>query len=234
MTDEIREFANAREAGAFSEFCEWVTELYEIEMPRFIDANFDSPLDLAKRWRAVLDLIRHGGFGSLDSKVAGFFEDERLRQVFSFQAMYAGLAPREALALYSVITYMDTIAGVFAPRGGVHAVASGLARAVADAGATIRYDTEVSRILRNGEGWSPVSIWAVTTGSLPTPLFATPTCRWHTERCWVASTRPEWPVGVAIRPRVCCGSPGCVEPHLRVLRTTTSISDTSSMTPSRR
>ncbi len=111
MTDEIRRFADAREAGAFNEFCEWLTELYELEMPRFIEANFDSPLDLVKPWRALLDLVRHGAFGALDAKVASFFDDERLQRVFSFQAMYAGLAPREALALYSVITYMDTVAG---------------------------------------------------------------------------------------------------------------------------
>jgi phytoene desaturase len=152
MTEEIRQFANAREAGAFNEFCEWLTELYELEMPRFIEANYDSVFDLLKPWRAMLDLVRHGAFGALDSKVATFFEDERLRRVFSFQSMYAGLAPREALALYSVITYMDTVAGVFAPRGGMHAVATGLARAVTEAGAAIRYDTDVLRILRNGEG----------------------------------------------------------------------------------
>ncbi len=152
MTEEIRQFANAREAGVFNEFCEWLTELYQIEMPRFIEANYDSVLDLVKPWRAMLDLIRHGGFGSLDSKVATFFEDERLRQTFSFQSIYAGVAPREALAIYSVITYMDTVAGVFAPRGGVHAVATGLARAVTEAGARIRYDANVMRILRTGEG----------------------------------------------------------------------------------
>ena len=58
----------------------------------------------------------------------------------------------EALALYSVITYMDTVAGVYAPRGGVHSIATGLARAVVEAGVSIRYDTDVTRILRNGEG----------------------------------------------------------------------------------
>lgn len=152
MADEIRQFANDREAEAFSEFYEWITGLYELELKRFIDTNYDSPSDLIKSWRSVLDLIRQGGFGSLGSKVAGFFEDERLRQVFSFQALYAGLAPREALALYSVITYMDTVAGVFSPRGGVHAVAKGLARALTEAGATVRYDTTVSRILRDGDG----------------------------------------------------------------------------------
>jgi phytoene desaturase len=152
MTAEIREFANAREAGAFNEFSEWLTELYELEMPRFIDTNYDSPIDLVKSWRAILDLARHGGFGALDSKVASFFEDERLKRVFSFQAMYAGLAPHEALAIYSVVTYMDTVAGVYAPRGGVHSISTGLARAVTDAGAAIRYGAEVVRILRDGTG----------------------------------------------------------------------------------
>lgn len=152
MRDEIRRFANARETGAFGEFCEWVTELYQLEMPRFIDADWDSPLDLVRQWRAVLDLVRHGGFGRLDEKVHSFFDDERLRRLFSFQSLYAGVAPHDALALYSVITYMDLVAGVYAPRGGMSALATGLARAVRDAGATVRYGSPVSRILRTGGG----------------------------------------------------------------------------------
>ena len=32
--------------------------------------------------------------------------------------MYAGLAPYEALALYAVITYMDSVEGVYVPQGG--------------------------------------------------------------------------------------------------------------------
>lgn len=152
MRQEIREFANAREAGAFGEFCDWVTELYQLEMPKFIDTNYDSVLDLLPAWRTALELVRHGAFGRLDEKVASFFDDDRLRRVFSFQALYAGLAPHDALALYSVITYMDTIAGVHAPQGGMSAIATGLARALRDAGASLRYSTPVSRILRRGDG----------------------------------------------------------------------------------
>ena len=48
---------------------------------------------------------------------ASYFDDERLQQIFSFQAMYAGLAPYEALAIYCVITYMDSVAGRLRPRG---------------------------------------------------------------------------------------------------------------------
>jgi len=66
--------------------------------------------------------------------------------------MYAGVAPYEALALYAVITYMDSIEGVYVPEGGMHAMVTGLAEALSDAGATIRYDTAATRILRDGAG----------------------------------------------------------------------------------
>ena len=62
--------------------------------------------------------------------------------------MYAGLAPYEALALYAVITYMDTVNGVFVPVGGMHALPVALAGAAAERpGSTFRYGTRVERIL---------------------------------------------------------------------------------------
>lgn len=152
MTEEIIGFAGRREAGVFNEFCEWVTELYELEMPNFIDTNYDSLTDVVRPWRAAAELVRAGGLRRLDKMVSSFFNDERLQRVFSFQSMYAGVAPHSALALYSVITYMDAVAGVYAVRGGVNAAAVGLAKAVKDAGVTIRYRSTVTRVLRSGDG----------------------------------------------------------------------------------
>ena len=152
MAEEIRGFAGPEAAAAFERFADWLTELYRVEMPNFIDAQFDSTLDLVRRWRAGSRLLRLGGFGRLGRRVASFFDDERLQRVFGFQSMYAGVAPYEALALYAVITYMDSIAGVFVPAGGMHAMCTGLADAVAKGGATIRYESPVARILRDASG----------------------------------------------------------------------------------
>ena len=84
----------------------------------FIDRNFDSPLDLAcaaaARARPGAPRRRSAGW---PRSCGRYFDDERLRRIFSFQSMYAGLAPYEALALYAVITYMDTVNGVFVPDG---------------------------------------------------------------------------------------------------------------------
>lgn len=152
MTEEIRQFANAKEAEAFGRFADWLEQLYTAEMRSFIDANFDSPLDLVKPWRDGVSLLKLGGFGKLGKKVASFFDDERLQRIFSFQSMYAGLAPYEALALYAVITYMDSIQGVYVPKGGMHQMAAGLAAAVEQAGVDIRYSTPVSKIARFANG----------------------------------------------------------------------------------
>ena len=149
MAEEIGRFSNGKEAASFLKFCMWLEELYRAEMDSFIDANFDSPLDLIKPWRAGLKLVGLGGFGKLDKKVASFFSDERLQRIFSFQAMYAGLAPYEALSLYAVITYMDSVEGVFFPEGGMHSMATGLQAALEHAGVTFRFSAPVTRILRH-------------------------------------------------------------------------------------
>jgi phytoene desaturase len=147
MADEIRSFAGPGAAREFHRFCTWLTELYELEMPTFIDRNFDSPLSLARPIGPALRLVRLGGFGKLAKRVAHYFEDERLQRIFSFQSMYAGLAPYEALAIYCVITYMDAVNGVYFPEGGMHAVPKAMALAAEKAGVEFRYDTAVDRIV---------------------------------------------------------------------------------------
>lgn len=152
MTEEIARFANQKEADAFGRFSDWLEGLYTAEMRSYIDVNLDSPLDLIKPWRDGLAILKMGGFGKLDKKVASFFDDPRLQQIFSFQSMYAGLAPYEALAIYAVITYMDSVKGVFVPEGGMHQMAAGLAEAVEKAGVKIRYSSPVSHIVRHSNG----------------------------------------------------------------------------------
>ena len=148
MTAEIRDVCGPAEAVSFGRFADWLRELYELELPSFIDRNFDSPLDLLRPLGPALRLVRMGGFRKLAAVVGSYFADERLRRIFGFQSMYAGLAPYEALAIYCVITYMDAIEGVVYPEGGMHAVPRALAAAAEKAGATFRYGAEVDTILR--------------------------------------------------------------------------------------
>jgi phytoene desaturase len=156
MAAEIGTLCGAREASSFHRFADWLTALHECEMPNFIDRNFDSPLDLARPLSPAIALLRLGALRRLDVAVARFFEDERLRRLFSFQSLYAGLAPHQALAVYAVITYMDTIQGVVRAEGGVHALPTALAAAAELGGAKFRYDTPVERIVAERDDGGPV------------------------------------------------------------------------------
>ncbi|MFD9217576.1 phytoene desaturase family protein [Streptomyces sp. NPDC059544] len=149
MEAEIERFAGAREAVGYRRLRGWLEKLYRAQMGRFIDANFDSPLQLLTPDLARLAAL--GGFGRLDAGIGRFVHDERLRRVFSFQSLYAGVAPSRALAAYAVIAYMDTVAGVHFPKGGVHAVPRAMAAAATDAGGTLLYGRTVTRLERTGD-----------------------------------------------------------------------------------
>ena len=148
MEQEVRRFAGPAEADGYRRLRRWLSEVYRTERDRFIDANFDSPLGLLTPELAKLTAL--GGFGRLTPAIGRFLRDERLRRVFSFQALYAGLDPRRALAVYAVISFMDTINGVWFPRGGMHALPRAMADAAARAGVRFRYGTDVRSLERRG------------------------------------------------------------------------------------
>jgi phytoene desaturase len=148
MTEEIRRVCGPDEAAGYERYVDFVTKLYRYEMKDFIDTNIGSPLGLVTPNLARLAAI--GGFRKLAPKVEQYLKDPRTQRVFSFQSMYAGLSPQDALALYAVIAYMDSVAGVYMPKGGMHAVPRALAAAAEKHGVTFRYGTEVTRVELQG------------------------------------------------------------------------------------
>ena len=158
MAGAIAAFCGRRDADGYRRFVAFARELYRVELPHFIDRNLDSPRALLGR--PLLDLLRMGAFRRLAPKVASFMRDERLRRVFTFQAMYAGLAPAQALAIYAVIPYLDCVAGVYFPLGGMHAVPRAMADVAAKHGVSLRYGTRASRIEVSGG-----RVRAVVTGA---------------------------------------------------------------------
>ena len=154
MATAVRDFAGPRDAAGYATLRQWLDTLYRTEFAGFIDANFDSPLSMLTPQLARL--ARLGGFRKWETMVKRHIADPRLRRVFTFQSLYAGVAPRDALAVYAVIAYMDTVAGVFFPRGGIRALPDALAAAAQDAGVTFRYGTTVTELERTSDRVSAV------------------------------------------------------------------------------
>lgn len=149
MAQEITEVIGPDEAAGYRRYVDFVSQLYKYEMRDFIDRNIDSPLDLITP--DLAKLIAIGGFRKLAPKVREYLKDPRTERIYSFQAMYAGLSPYDALAIYAVIAYMDSVAGVYFPKGGMHALPVAMAGAAEKHGVTFRYGTTIASIETRGD-----------------------------------------------------------------------------------
>src|SRR5262249_32297456 len=87
MVEEIRRTCSGKDADSFLRFAGWLKELYQLEMPNFIDRNLPSVFSLVKPIGPALALIRSGAFRRLEPAVRRYFDDERLVRLFSFQAL---------------------------------------------------------------------------------------------------------------------------------------------------
>jgi phytoene desaturase len=149
MADEVARVCGPREADRYLRFVDHASRLWRLERRDFVERNLDSPADLLTV--NLLRLVAAGGFRRLQSNVDRFLRDPRTRRVFSFQAMYAGLAPHDALGLYAVVSYLDTVCGVYFAAGGIHAVPRALAAAAEKHGVRLRYGTTVARVDVRGD-----------------------------------------------------------------------------------
>jgi phytoene desaturase len=197
---EVERVCGPGEAAALLRYLDDLAELYRLQLRTFIDRNLDSPLDLLGP--ELLQLVRRGGFRRLSNHVDGFFADDRLRRLFSFQALYAGVSPFRAIAAYAVIAQLDIGAGVWHPVGGIGAVPRAMAAAAADAGVQFRYDTDVAELeLAGGR----------VTGALLADGERLPT-----DAVVVTADAPHRLVPGARAPRRPVYSPSCVALHLGV------------------
>ncbi|MGY4102115.1 phytoene desaturase family protein [Nocardia sp. R16R-3T] len=153
MAMEVARVCGDDEALRYRRLRAWLAAVYQAEFTEFMDTNFDSPLDLvrhpAKR-RALATLVRLGGLGRLGPRVSRFLRDPRPARLFTFQALYAGVAPAQAMAVYGAIPHMDTSLGVYFPEGGMRAITAALADAFTAAGGALELNTEATGIEYTG------------------------------------------------------------------------------------
>jgi 1-hydroxy-2-isopentenylcarotenoid 3,4-desaturase len=93
---------------------------------------------------------------SLESFVAGSFDDVRLRQVLGYPAVFLGSSPDRAPSMYHLMSALDLDGGVRYPRGGFHALVAAVARRTEQAGARVTTGARVTQVVTApGAGTGP-------------------------------------------------------------------------------
>lgn len=123
-----------------------VAGIYSVARTSYIEKNFDKLSDFFS-FKSSLNIAKKRGFSTLYGFVSRYFEDEHIRQLFSFQSMYLGVSPYESPAVYSIISYMETGLGIWYPKGGMYKLVMALEKLAIDMGVKIITNSSVDRIV---------------------------------------------------------------------------------------
>jgi phytoene desaturase len=149
---KMRTRIDAIEPGAFGAYLRFLGEGYRhyyVSLDRFVGRNFTSLLDYFSPANLPL-IVQLKALMKHYSNTSSYFHSPKLRAAFTFQNMYLGVSPYDALATYSLLQYTELAEGIWFPRGGMYRIIETLTTIAERNGVTIRYNTPVARIEVDG------------------------------------------------------------------------------------
>lgn len=129
------------------EFLALTQRLYQIGRDEFVGKNFT-------HWHQFLNpkklaqLFQVRAHENLYRLVGRYFQDQRLREAFSFQSMYLGLSPYESPGVYGLLPFTEVGLGLWFPKGGLYAIVEALEQLGRELGVCYQLNWEVTDMVR--------------------------------------------------------------------------------------
>ncbi len=141
LFEQIRKF-NPNDVENYKRFSKDLGEIYRVGF-ELIDQPFSTIWDMVK---VVPQMIKLRSDRSVYKFAAKYFEDERLREAFSFHPLLIGGNPFTATSIYAMIHRLEQEYGVWFAMGGTGALVRGLGELFTDIGGEVFTEVEVSEI----------------------------------------------------------------------------------------
>ncbi len=131
---------NPADVDGYKRLYEHAQEIFSIGYEQLADVPFDRLTDML---RIAPEMIRLQNWRSVYGLVAKYIEDDRLRQVFTFQPLLVGGNPFNVTSIYLLIHALERKWGVHFARGGTGAIVDGMVQLLDDIGVDLRLNTPV-------------------------------------------------------------------------------------------
>ena len=142
LLDQIGRF-HGDDVEGYKRLLQRAEAIFKIGYEELVDQPFDSLVDML---RVVPDMLRLGNYRSVYSMVAKHIQDERLRQVFTFQPLLIGGNPFNVTSIYLLIHWLEQKWGVHFAMGGTSTIVNALVDLLEEIDVDIRLNTPVERI----------------------------------------------------------------------------------------
>src|SRR5215212_5689143 len=147
--DALKCFFESIEKGSAKKLDEYLKEAsvkYRIGMQDLVYKPGQSFSEFLN-WKLVKNIFSLDVFTSIQTHIARYFSDERLRQLMEFPVLFLGALPGNTPALYSLMNYADMIGGTWYPEGGMYAVVAAMQTLAEEYGATFHFEEEAEEIV---------------------------------------------------------------------------------------
>jgi phytoene desaturase len=124
-----------------AEHCEKLRAIFPVlqkpyhELKKYLDPKLLKALPYVATNRSVMDVL------------GDYFDDERLKLAFTFQAKYLGMSPWKCPALFSILSYIEYAHGIFHVEGGLCEISMAMAKIFDEEGGTLRLNAEVAEVI---------------------------------------------------------------------------------------
>ncbi len=139
---------------------------YDTAMNEFVYKSYKSLFDFFN-WKVLTEGLKLDIFSSLDKNISKYFKDERAKKILEYTMVFLGTSPKDAPALYTIMSHVDLNLGVYFPDGGLNGVAMGMAKLFQEMGGKILLNTDVTHIqVMDSKAYAVV----IRDGEIPTDL----------------------------------------------------------------
>lgn len=145
--DTLRVFEQLETGGAakLEKYMQQSRYKYDVAMEQFLYREYNSIFQFFNR-RMLREGLRLNVFDRMDRFVGRYFQDRRAKQLLEYAMVFLGTSPKDAPALYSIMSHVDIDLGVHYPLGGLGAVAQAFGSLAEEQGAKIRTNAEVTAL----------------------------------------------------------------------------------------
>lgn len=150
---EVEQFFGPQNADGYRRFCKDSAAIFNTLHKTYIAAPCPSPTELASRvgMLNVSKLLGLKPLSTLWRSLGGYFPDRRLQQLFGRYATYVGSSPYMAPATLMLIAHVEQ-EGVWFVKGGIHNLATAMAKVAAQQGVDIQLGADIEQIVTNTTG----------------------------------------------------------------------------------
>ena len=151
---------NPDDVEGYRKFLAYSKELYHEGYEKLGTTAF---LNVSQMLAAAPQLVRLRADRSVYKQVSKFVENDKIRQLLSFQSLLVGGNPFATSAIYALIHALERRGGVWFAKGGTGDLVQGLVNLFKDIGGDIRLSSEVTDIHTDGDRVTGVTIEDGTT-----------------------------------------------------------------------